>query len=89
MKKVTSVFQYELPVNVVHDADGMLATCPDWLDCYAQGDTIDEAISEITAVAASLIKLYQEERKSIPLKLKSESNLLSKFRLDVPLIVSA
>lgn len=65
MKKTIVVNQYLLPVSVVPDGDGFLASCPDWSDCYAQGDSIDEAISEIMGVAGTLIELYREESKRI------------------------
>lgn len=67
MKK--SVFEYELPIEVESQKEGgYLATCPLWQDCFAQGDTFDETILEITAVAQSLIELYKEENLEIPLK---------------------
>lgn len=66
MKQTTFVKEYELPVGIVKDGNGYLATCRVWKDCYAQGDTIDEAISEITSVATSLIELYEEENKKVP-----------------------
>lgn len=65
-----------------------MASCQQWGDCYAQGDTIDEVISEVQAVAASLIELYQEEDKPIPLKLVKGMNVGYQFRLNVPLVVS-
>lgn len=89
MRKVTSINQYELPVDVSPDGEGFLATCPVWSDCYAQGDTIDEALSEVTAVAATLVELYQEEDWTIPLKLKRESGSVSKISLNLPLLVAS
>lgn len=89
MRKVASINQYEFPVDVTHDGEGFLAICPIWSDCYAQGDTIDEALSEVTAAAASLVELYQEEGLTIPLKLKRESGSVSKLSLNLPLLVSS
>lgn len=67
----TKVSQYELPVKVKPQKEsGYLMTCSIWKDCYAQGNTIDEAVLEITAVAHSLIELYKEEGLKIPLKSK-------------------
>lgn len=88
MKKTISVRQYQLPLNISRDGGGFVASCQQWSDCYAQGDTIDEVISEVQAVAASLIELYQEEDKSIPLKLVKGMNVGYQFRLNVPLVVS-
>ena len=60
--------------------------CTKWSDCYAQGDSIDEAILEVTAVAQSLIELYEEEGLKIPLKLQ---NRKGKSSLTVPVIVAS
>ena len=55
LKKSQKVFEYELPIKIEPQEDGkFLATSPIWKDCYAQGDNVDEAILEITAVAQSL-----------------------------------
>lgn len=81
--------EYELPVKLEVQKDGSyVANSPVWSDCYAQGDTIDEAILEITAVAQSLIELYKEENLNIPLKLqvKKES---SNNPFSVPVFVSS
>lgn len=62
MSTAKNFFEYELPVRIKEEkTGGYLATSPIWPDCYAQGDTIDEAILEITAVAQSLVELYKEE----------------------------
>lgn len=86
MLKSQKVSEYELPIKVESQkGGGFVVTSPLWEDCYAQGDSVDEAILEITAVAQSLIELYKEEGKHIPLKLqKSVDNLIS-----VPIIVAA
>lgn len=89
MKGISFVNQYELPVRIVKDQDGYLAMCPVWKDCYAQGDTLDEALAEITAVAASLIELYRDEGLVIPLKLQRRSEEKSRLSLKLPLLVSA
>ena len=88
MRKITSVNEYQLPIEVVRDGDGYLASCPTWTDCYAQGDSVDEAISEITAVAATLIELYQEEDKHVPLKLIREIKSPIRISLSVPLMIA-
>ncbi len=73
MLKSQKVSEYELPIEINPQKEGgFVVTSPAWEDCYAQGDTIDEAVLEITAVAQSLIELYKEEGKSIPLKLPKE-----------------
>ncbi len=88
IKKNVQVSQYELPVNVVpQKSGGFTAVCPTWKDCYAQGDSLEEATLEITAVAQALIELYQEEGLHVPLKLRQKAPLASLFT--VPVFVSA
>jgi len=89
-KKTLDIQEYELPINIQEEKEGgFTASCPIWKDCYAQGETIEEAINEISYVASSLIELYKEEDLRIPLKLKkTEKNQGGSFNLNFPLIVS-
>jgi len=88
MLRSKKVAEYELPINIESQKEGgFVVTCPVWKDCYAQGDTIEEASLEITAVAQSLIELYKEEGKIIPLKPLKSRKLDSP--LSLPVIVSA
>jgi len=64
-----------------------LAASTVWADCYAQGDSVDEAVLEATAVAQSLIELYKEEGLKIPLKITKEG--ITSSSITVPVIVSA
>ncbi len=91
MKQETRTIQeYELTIATQEEDRAFIATCPLWEDCYAQGDTIEEAINEISYVASSLIELYKEEGIAIPLKLKSTTKKEPKgFRVNFPLIVSS
>lgn len=88
MKKTVKVDQYDLPLTVSRDNNGYMAICPLWEDCYAQGDTIDEAITEAMGVASSLIELYKEERTKIPLKVKA-GKVGDNLRFSFPIVVSA
>lgn len=82
------VFEYELPFDVELQKDGgYVAKCPTWSDCYAQGDTFDDAVLEITAVAQSLIELYREEELTIPLTLLQEKS--SDNSLIIPIFVTS
>lgn len=68
LKQTKKVSEYELPIKLQPQKEGgYVVVCPKWSDCYAQGDTVDEAVLEITAVAQSLIELYKEEGLKIPL----------------------
>lgn len=68
VQRVQKVLQYELPLDVKRDSSGAyVAKCTVWKDCYSQGETIDEAVLEVTAVAQSLVELHIEEGLKIPL----------------------
>lgn len=90
-KKTLDIQEYELPISIQEEDDGgYTAFCPIWKDCYAQGETIEEVINEISYVASSLIELYKEEDLEIPLKLKkTEQNKGNSIMFNFPLIVSA
>lgn len=89
-KQKLTILEYELPIVVENEKEnGYLAYCPVWEDCYAQADTIEEAINELSYVASSLIELYKEEGLSIPLKLKKKSQKSkNSLTFKYPLIVS-
>lgn len=89
-RKSLTIAEYEFPIEINQEEGYFLAKCLKWSDCYAQGDTLEEVINEISYVASSLIELYKEEGLKIPLKLRSvreESKLSMKFNF--PLIVSS
>ncbi|HNW93014.1 MAG TPA: type II toxin-antitoxin system HicB family antitoxin [bacterium] len=52
--------QYRFPVVVEKDTDGYYAFCPALQGCYAQGDTYEEAMTNIT----DAIKLHIEDRRN-------------------------
>lgn len=88
LKRSEKVAEYELPIKIQAQKEGgYVVTCPAWKDCYAQGDSVEEATLEITAVAQALIELYKEEDKQIPLKPLKNKGLSNPFFL--PVIVSA
>jgi predicted RNase H-like HicB family nuclease len=88
--KNLNIQEYALPVTIKEEEDGFIATCPLWQDCYAQGDTVEEALNEISYVASSLIELYKEEGMKVPLKLKGTSEQKTGiFNINIPVIVSA
>lgn len=88
LKQTKKVSEYELPIKIAPQKEGgYVVVCPKWSDCYAQGDTVDEAVLEITAVAQSLIELYKEEGLKIPLKVQKEKGVA--IPLMVPVIVAA
>lgn len=89
MLKTQKVSQYQLPIKIQPQKEGgYLAVCPIWKDCYAEGDTIDETVLEITAVAQALIELHKEEELKIPLKLQNEKPLTNS-EISVPIIVAS
>lgn len=89
LKRSQKVSEYELPIKIEPQKEGgFVVTSPAWKDCFAQGDTIDEAILEITAVAQSLIELYKEEGLKIPLKVQKEK-VLANPTLTLPIIMAS
>ena len=89
VKTTKKVLEYELPLDIKEDrSGGYVARCTVWDDCYAQGETVDEAVFEITGVAQSLIDLYTEEGLPIPLKKQRERKIAGSL-FTVPVIVSA
>lgn len=88
--KNINVQEYELPITLHEENSGFIATCSVWQDCYAQGETLEEAINEMSYVASSLIELYKEEGMKIPLKLKNTSEKkMAGFNVSIPVIVSS
>ncbi len=88
LNKTAKVSSYELPLKIEPQKDGgFVAASTVWADCYAQGDSVDEAVLEATTVAQSLIELYKEEGLKIPLKLNKE--VINSSSITVPVIVSA
>lgn len=88
IKSSQKVSEYELPIKIEPQKEGgYVVTSPIWQDCFAQGDTLDEAVLEITAVAQSLIELYKEEGLEIPLKSSKEKKVAN--ALTIPVIVGA
>lgn len=88
LKRSQKVLEYDLPIKIEPQKEGgYVVTSPVWKDCYAQGDTIDEAVLEVTAVAQSLIDLYKDEGLKIPLKVQKEKPLAN--HTTVPIIMAA
>lgn len=89
--KTLNIEEYELLVSIQEeDEGGYVATCPIWDECYAQGETIEETLNELSYVASSLIELYKEENMNIPLRVKSSVKKESKnFTLNMPVITAS
>ena len=49
---------YTLPIIIERDAEGFYVSCPLLQGCYSQGDTYDEALSNIK----DAIRLHLEDR---------------------------
>lgn len=89
-KTLAKVFEYELPVRISKANSQFFAECSIWDDCYAQGDTVENVINEIVAVAASLIELYKEESLEVPLRKSPRARVIqSQTTVKVPVLVSA
>ena len=81
MRISKSIFEYCLPVKVQEDNGSYFAVCSSWSDCYAQGETPEEAINELVAVAKNLIEIYREEKLTITMTKKVEKILDKDFSL--------
>lgn len=88
--KTLQIREYELPITIQEEKrGGFTAVCTLWTDCYAQGESIEEVLNEISYVASTLLGMYKEEGIKIPLKLKKQAEKETKgFTLSIPLIVS-
>ena len=88
-KHTVTIDQYALPLHINRErAGGYVAVCPVWPDCFAQGDSIEAVLYEAKQVAVSLIELYEEEGKPIPLKrVTSKPNPL-RFNIEVDVFSS-
>ena len=51
---------YTLPIIIERDAEGFYVSCPPLQGCYSQGDTYDEALSNIK----DAIRLHLEDRQA-------------------------
>jgi len=89
-KKTLTILEYELPIIIQKDkSGGFVAKCVNWDQCYAQADTVEEVINEISYVASSLIELHKEEGLTIPLSLKNKKQESPfSIKLTYPLIVT-
>lgn len=55
------------PVIVEKDADGVfVADCPDLAGCHTQGETLEEAITNIRDAIKLHIKILKEDKEDIP-----------------------
>lgn len=80
---------YELPVTVEKEKAGFFAFCTLWKECYAEGESIEEVLSEIVLVAQSLIELYKEENIPLPLKRKAPPAAIRKaVKFSMPVYVT-
>lgn len=80
---------YELPVTVEKEKGVFFAFCPIWKECYVQGESIEDVLNEITAVAQGLIELYREEGISPPLRRKASPAATGKaVKFNMPVYVT-
>ena len=73
-KKTLNIQEYELPITIQEEKEGgFTASCSVWKDCYAQGETVEEALANLTEAT----ELYLEE---FPLTTSTRS-LLTTFHV--------
>jgi|CZCB01.1.fsa_nt_gi antitoxin HicB len=62
-----NVRDYKVEITKVNEADGggYIAHIPE-LDCFGDGETVEEALDDVYAVAEDLIEIAKEDGKDIP-----------------------
>ena len=58
---------YQFPVIIEQDEDGyFVAECPDLPGCHTQGDTLEEAITNIRDAIELNLKILKDSDRQIP-----------------------
>lgn len=58
---------YQFPIIIEKDEDGyFVADCPDLAGCHAQGQTLEEAITNIREVVQLHLEILKEDKQEIP-----------------------
>lgn len=66
MKKIKTQ-TYNLPVIVEKDQDGFfVADCPEIQGCHTQGNTLEQALTNIRDAIKLHLKILKEEKQDIP-----------------------
>lgn len=66
MRKIKTT-TYNFPVIIEKDEDGFfVADCPDLQGCHTQGNTLEEAITNIRDTIKLHLKILKEEKQEIP-----------------------
>lgn len=67
-EKMVNVRNYKVEISKLTEKDGggYMAHMPE-LDCYGDGDTVEEAIADVYEVAEDLVAIAMEDGKEIPL----------------------
>jgi len=63
--------QYDFPIIIEQDEDGYFATCPELQGCYSQGDTYEEATSNIK----DAINLHLQDRVATKEKIRTPKSI--------------
>lgn len=58
--------QYDFPIIIEQDNEGYFATCPELQGCYSQGNTYEEAISNIKDAINLHLQDRISEKEEIP-----------------------
>jgi antitoxin HicB len=57
---------YQYPLELHHEATGVWLSCPDVPEFNASGDTLDEALDEVSNGMEAALSLYVDQRRKIP-----------------------
>ncbi len=69
LKSIRYLPKYKFTIVVEKDEDGIfIVSCPAIQGCYTQGDTLEEAISNIKDVISLHIQARKEQGEEIPIE---------------------
>lgn len=67
MEEKIKTITYNFPVIIEKDEEGFfVADCPDLQGCHTQGQTLEEAITNIRDAIKLHLKILREEKQEIP-----------------------
>ena len=58
--------RYDFPIIIEQDQNGYFATCPELQGCYSQGDTYEEALTNIKDAIRLHLKDRLAEKEKLP-----------------------
>ena len=66
MQKKLTIAEYEFPIEINQEDGFFVAKCSKWADCYAQGDTLEEAMYMVKDAILAYIASLKKHNEPIP-----------------------